>query len=75
VPYSQESVQKARHTHDVSAGDFITVNIDLKQMGVGGDDSWTFNGRPHPEFMLKEKKYEYSLMIEVANWYPAATSK
>ena len=75
VPYSQEAVQKARHTYDLSPGDFITVNIDLKQMGVGGDDSWTFNGRPHPEFMLKEKKYEYSFMIEAGNWDPAATSK
>lgn len=60
IPYSQEALQKARHSYDLVPSEFITVNIDLKQMGVGGDDSWSSNGRPHPEFMLTEKKYEYS---------------
>ncbi|MFM9911045.1 MAG: beta-galactosidase, partial [Chitinophagaceae bacterium] len=64
VPYLQVAVQKARHSFDLIPTDYITVNIDLKQMGVGGDDSWSANGIPHPEFMLKEKKYQYSFIIQ-----------
>jgi beta-galactosidase len=67
IPYSQEAIQKARHTYDLQPTDFIAVNIDFGQMGVGGDDSWSFNGRPYPEFMLKEKRYEYSFVIQPYN--------
>ena len=32
----------------------ITVNIDYKQTGVGGDNSW--GARPHKEYTLLMKK-------------------
>ena len=64
VPYAQEVVQVARHSFDLQPTGFVNVNIDYKQMGVGGDDSWTSNGEPHPEFMLKEKIYQYSFDIK-----------
>ncbi len=36
-PYSQEALEKAKHRHELAAQDFITVNIDHMQCGVGGD--------------------------------------
>jgi beta-galactosidase len=30
-------------------------------MGVGGDDSW--GARIHPQYTLKEKKYQYSFRM------------
>jgi beta-galactosidase len=63
VPYAQEVVQTARHSFDLQPTGLVNVNIDLKQMGVGGDDSWTSNGEPHPEFMLKEIMYQYAFDI------------
>ncbi|PKM74498.1 MAG: hypothetical protein CVU91_01120 [Firmicutes bacterium HGW-Firmicutes-16] len=36
-PYTQETLEKARHMHELEAQDFITVNIDHMQCGVGGD--------------------------------------
>ena len=28
------------HVDDIVPGDFVSLNIDYGQMGVGGDDSW-----------------------------------
>ena len=56
-----------RHTIDVKPRDMTSVNIDYKQMGVGGDDSW--GARTHPEYRLTEKAYTYSFkMIPVHNF-------
>jgi beta-galactosidase len=50
-----------RHTCDVLPRDLTSVNIDYKQMGVGGDDSW--GARTHDEYRLTEKEYSYSFLI------------
>jgi beta-galactosidase len=39
-PYSMEDLAAAKHDFDLPARDFITVNLDFRQMGVGGDNSW-----------------------------------
>jgi len=56
-----------RHTTDVVARDLTSVNIDHKQMGVGGDNSW---GAPiHEEYRLTEQSYSYTFtMIPVHNF-------
>ena len=36
-PYSQADLEKATHLHELAARDFITLNIDQMQCGVGGD--------------------------------------
>jgi len=41
--------------------DTITVNLDYKQMGVGGDDSW--GARTHPEYTLPARPYKYSFRL------------
>ncbi|MCB9211447.1 MAG: DUF4981 domain-containing protein [Ignavibacteriales bacterium] len=47
----------AKHGADIQPREFITWNIDYKQMGVGGDTSW---GRlVHPEYTLPPKEYGY----------------
>ncbi|ALI98863.1 glycoside hydrolase family 2 TIM barrel-domain containing protein [Rufibacter tibetensis] len=50
-----------RHPVDLKEQDFVSLHIDLKQRGLGGDDSW---GRlPHDPYRLTEKKYTYSYLI------------
>ena len=49
------------HTSDLKPGKTITVNLDYKQMGVGGDDSW--GARTHPEYTLPAKPYSYRFLI------------
>ncbi len=62
-PYTTQNIDKALHTYDLKKQDFITVNIDLAQMGVGGDDSWSKAALPHEEFRVPAKNYEYSFLL------------
>ena len=61
-PYSQLSLERARHQWELEVEDVITVNIDAAQMGVGGDDSW--GARPHTEHMLGAGTYTLSFISE-----------
>ncbi|TPH16196.1 glycoside hydrolase family 2 TIM barrel-domain containing protein [Litorilituus lipolyticus] len=46
-----------KHGAELIMRDLITVNIDHKQMGVGGDTSW---GRlVHPQYRIPAKSYQY----------------
>ncbi len=54
-------IVKNRHTIDVQERDLTSLNIDYRQMGVGGDDSW--GARTHTEYTLIYKNYEYSFLI------------
>jgi beta-galactosidase len=55
-------VVENRHTTDVKPRDLTSVNVDYKQMGVGGDDSW--GARTHDEYRLTEKEYKYSFRMK-----------
>jgi beta-galactosidase len=60
-PYSQSRLTQAKHTSDLLIYDeFLTLNIDFKQMGVGG---WHCGSLPRNEYMLQPGKYEYSFLI------------
>ena len=62
-PYTQQELNDKDHAHELVESDFITVNIDHKQMGVGGDDSWTIFSRPHGPYRLDPVYYTYSYVI------------
>ncbi len=51
-----------RHINDIVPRDFIEWNIDYKQMGVGGDDSW--GAKPLAKYMLYPGEYAYEFTIE-----------
>ncbi|MFB9055278.1 beta-galactosidase, partial [Mariniflexile ostreae] len=54
--------KQQRHTTDIKKRDFVNINIDYKQMGVGGDNSW---GRmPHETYQIKANNLSYSYVIE-----------
>jgi beta-galactosidase len=57
-----EKVQ--RHTYHLKRRNLVTLNLDYKQMGVGGDTSWGERARPHPEYTLfPNRTYSYSLRL------------
>jgi len=56
-----ENLSSSKHTYDLEAADFTTLNIDYKNMGVGGDDSW--NPRTHKEFLVEPVSYSFSYII------------
>jgi beta-galactosidase len=53
--------KEQRHTIDLEKRDLITWNVDYKQMGVGGDDSW--GARPHDKYTLFPQKYTYKFRL------------
>jgi beta-galactosidase len=53
-----------RHTYHINRRDLVTLNLDYKQMGVGGDTSWGERARPHPEYTLYPNRvYSYSVRL------------
>jgi beta-galactosidase len=60
-PYTMEDLEKATHVHELVRRDTITLNLDLRQMGVGGDDGW--GARPHAEYTLDARPYAYRFRL------------
>ena len=57
----KEKGQPNRHAYDIKPRDLVTVNIDYKQMGVGGDNTW---GAPvHDQYKIFAKEYTYGFKI------------
>jgi len=54
-----------RHTVDLIPNDFIDLNIDYRQAGVGGNDSW--GARPLSAYTLNSATYSYSFRIRPIN--------
>ncbi len=52
----------SKHGSDVPMRDLVTVNIDFKQMGVGGDTSW---GRlVHAQYTVPAQTYQYGFTLQ-----------
>jgi len=62
-PYTMEELDKATHVHELPIReDIITLNIDHRQRGVGGDMPGIAN--THEEFKLKENiLYQYAFRL------------
>lgn len=55
--------RKMQHQTDVVPQKNVFLHVDLKQRGLGGDDSW--GKLPHNEYRLLDKKYSYSYKMEL----------
>jgi len=53
--------KRQRHTSDLIHRDLVNLNLDYKQMGVGGDTSW--GALPHPQYRLPAQEYSYSFKL------------
>lgn len=59
--YRKDAKRANTHTIDVKPRALVNLNVDLGQMGVGGDNSW--GALIHPQYRLLENKYEYSFRM------------
>ncbi|MDO7849976.1 glycoside hydrolase family 2 TIM barrel-domain containing protein [Hymenobacter convexus] len=57
--------KKQQHTSDVKRHDRVFLNVDLKQRGVGGDNSW--GAYPHDQYRLLDKTYSYSYTLRLVD--------
>ncbi len=55
--------KQQRHAFHVNKRDLVSLKLDYRQMGVGGDTSWGERARPHPEHRLPAKEYSYSFRL------------
>ncbi|MEZ0452466.1 glycoside hydrolase family 2 TIM barrel-domain containing protein [Sphingobacterium thalpophilum] len=62
-PYSQQAIVAAKHWFKLKKEDKITLNVDLKQMGVGGNDTWTDVSQPLAKYQIPAKDYSYSFYL------------
>jgi len=51
-----------RHLTDVKPRDLTSINIDYKQMGVGGDTSW--GALTHEKYRLTKNDYSYGFIMK-----------
>jgi beta-galactosidase len=63
-PYTQKNIEEANRIEDLESADYITLNIDHQQMGVGGDNTWSLEARPHEPYRIQAKPYAYSFIIQ-----------
>ncbi len=61
IPEGKTARELNRHINDVKPQNLTSVNIDLMQMGVGGDNSW--GAWPLRQYRLTEKAYQYGFSI------------
>ncbi|MHA1518652.1 MAG: glycoside hydrolase family 2 TIM barrel-domain containing protein [Promethearchaeota archaeon] len=61
-PYSQKDLELAKHPTDLPNRELITVNLDYKQQGVAGDNSW--GAKPKLQYrLLKNEEFVYRFRL------------
>jgi beta-galactosidase len=59
--FDEGPTKRNRHTFDLKERNLVTLNLDYKQMGVGGDTSW--GAKPHPEYLIPYKEYYFRFRL------------
>lgn len=62
-PFTDKNIVEAKHTNKLKDAGFITLNIDLIQMGVGGNDTWSDVAQPLEKYQIPAKDYNYSFYL------------
>ena len=60
--YTTEELEQASHSYKLARQPYVILNIDYKQMGVGGDNSW--GARPRDWCTLWPEAYTYSYRLK-----------
>ena len=61
-PYTQEDLETATHDYQLPRRPFYLVQVDYKQRGVGGNNSWGL--MPLDQYRLLDDKYHFSFLIQ-----------
>ena len=60
IEYRPSQVER-RHGGSIVKKDMVWLNIDHKQMGVGGDNTW--GAQVHPEYTITPHEWKYSFTL------------
>jgi len=65
LPYTIEDLTQesrgTKHAYELEEKDFVSLNLDYRQMGVGGDNSW--GAKPHERYRLEPQEYSYMFRL------------
>jgi beta-galactosidase len=61
--FTDSMIQNAKHTNKLKPAGYIVLHIDLKQMGVGGNDSWSEVAAPLEPYQIKARNYQYRFYL------------
>jgi len=62
LPYTPVELEGNDHIYKLADSDKVVVRINYRQMGVGGDDSWS--AKTHPEYTIyPNRRYTYSFTL------------
>lgn len=59
--YSTETIESSKYSFQMQRSPDIFFNVDLIQMGVGGNNSW--GATALRKYLLREKNYQYSYQL------------
>jgi beta-galactosidase len=62
--YTDAALLTAKKSQQIAKDGKVTLSLDLAQMGLGGDDSWS--PRVHPEYQLTKPSYRFAFRIDPA---------
>lgn len=62
-PYTDQNIEAAKHQNKLKDAGYLVLNIDLVQMGIGGNDSWSDVSQPLPQYQIPSKPYKYSFYM------------
>jgi beta-galactosidase len=63
-PYTDENIEAARKTPKLREAGYLVLNIDLIQMGVGGNDTWSEVSAPVSQYQIPAKDYHYKFYLQ-----------
>ena len=63
-PYTTEVLEKATMVCELEEAGYLTVNLDHKQMGVGGFNSWSMKAAPAVQYRIPAGNYRYGFRLK-----------
>ncbi|WP_017446971.1 glycoside hydrolase family 2 [Gayadomonas joobiniege] len=63
LPWSTQALDQATHTYQLNDKQAYHMNIDFKQAGVGGTDSWSAKAAPIEKYQIPADEYEFSFTL------------
>lgn len=67
LEYTPEELSNYLHSYMLPESDAITLRINHKQMGLGGDQSW--GARPHNQYQIPaDRDYTYTYTMKLGNF-------
>lgn len=62
--YDRENIERSDYSFQLVKHPEIFLNVDYKQMGVGGTTSWLMNAFPREKYRLNNENYKYRYEIK-----------